>query len=188
MMNENKRRVREKAMEVCECMKGWQLDDREDLYGAVLSDGVRSLMFAPIWGNTERMEIRGYYGDLGQFLPYDKEKTEITVSMAKTPERIARDVEKRLLPAYERVLAKAMENKESYEKREAEKRSTLEAVKQAIGGDANVIQDDRVVSYRPFHCLAKYRSGKEVVLELTLPLVKAVGILSLLGKRPDINI
>ena len=187
-MGEDKRRVREKAMEVCECMKGWQLDDREDLYGTVLSNGVRSLMFAPIWGNTERMEISGYYGDLGRFLPYDREKAEITVSMAKTPERMARDIEKRLLPAYERVLARVMEGKKGYDRYEAEKREVLESVRQAIGRDAHVIQDDRVVSYRPFHCLVKYRSGKEVVLELTLPLAKAVGILSLLGKRPDIKI
>lgn len=62
MMDEDKERVRKKAIEVCRCMEGWKVDDREDLYGTVLvADGGRGLVLAPIWNNADRMEISGYY-------------------------------------------------------------------------------------------------------------------------------
>jgi len=188
-MDEDKKRIREKATEVCAHMEGWNLDGRDDMYGTVLlSDGGRGLFFQPIWNSADRVEISGYYGGLNQFLPYEREKDKITVSLAKTPERIAMDIEKRLLPAYERMLAKAIENKGRHDRYEAEKREVLETVRDAIGGDAHVIQDDRVISYRPFHCVAKHSSGWEAKLELGLPLKKAVGVLRMLGKRPDIKI
>lgn len=189
MMDEDKERIRERAIEVCRCMDGWRLDGRDDLYGTVLlSDGGRGLFFHPIWSSADRMEISGYYGGLGQFLPYDREKTKITVSMAKAPERVARDIEKRLLPAYERMLAKAIESKERHDRYEREKKDVLESVRDAIGGDAHIIQDDRVISYRPFHCDAEHRSGHDVQLKLTLPLKKAIRVLRMLGRRPEIKL
>lgn len=108
--------------------------------------------------------------------------------MDKTPERIAGDIEKCLLPAYERMLAKAVEGKEANDRYEKEKREVLEAVRRVIGGDAHVIQGGRVISYRPFHCDAEYSSGWEVKLKVTLPLEKAIKVLKMLGKRPDIKI
>ena len=184
-MGEDKQRVRQKAIEVCSYMEGWKLDDSKDLYGTVLlSDSGRGLFFQPIWSNADRVEISGYFGDLRQFLTYEKEKTTITVGMAKTPERIAKDIEKRLLPAYERMFIKATEGKRVHDEYEKEKRAVLEAVRDAIGGDAHVIQDDRVISYHPFRCDVKI-SGHEVELRLTLPLVGAIIVLGILGEQSE---
>lgn len=187
-MNEQEESVRQKTIEVCECMKGWRLDEEQEVYGTlIVSNSGGGLVFSPIWNNSNRVEIHGYYGDLNQYLPYKREKTEITVSMAKTSERIAKDIEKRLLPVYEKVYAETMEAKKVDDKYKREKAAILKTIQEVIGGDAHIIHDKEVISYKPFECDVEYWSGHNVRVKIILSLEKAVEILKILGKKSDVR-
>ena len=187
-MNEQEELVRQKTIEVCKCMEGWRLDEEQGTYGTlIMSNDSDGLVFSPIWNNSNRVEIHGYYGGLNKYLPYEREKTEITVSMAKTPERIAKDIEKRLLPAYKKVYAETMEAKKVDDEYKKKKVFILETIQKTIGGDAHIIHDKKVISYKPFECDVKYWSGHNVRLKITLPLEKAIEILKMLGVKSEVR-
>lgn len=59
------------------------------------------------WKAEGRIVVKGEFprGPKGEFMAYDvKEVSEITVNESKTPEQIAKDIERRLLPGYLRAL------------------------------------------------------------------------------------
>jgi hypothetical protein len=139
----------------------------------------RAIILSLAWNNKQRLVINGsFQNDLVQYLPYyeDREKTEITVKMDSTPERIAKEIKRRLMPPYERILAYAKERKEKDDEYQAEKRRALEMVKEAIGEDASVYMDEEVLAYDPYPINASYSMG-EIKLHITLPLEKAIEIL-----------
>jgi len=156
----------------------WFIDKEWNGNGLILNGlDDRSLHFSINWRNKDRLEIGGSYRDgLSQHLPYKSEKTEITVARNKLPEQIAKDVSRRLMPAYERVLAKAKASKASQDRYESEKAQALERVKEAVGGDTDV-RHDEVFGYEPHSFHAKYYGEGQIQFEITLPLAKALKFL-----------
>ena len=179
-MEEEQKSLIDKANKIGSLLNGSWTIDQERLdggYPGVFINGPedKSLQFRIRWANTERLEISGSYRNgLNQHLPYDREKTKITVAKSKTYEQIAKDIERRLMPPYERVLARARELKVKADAYENEKMKALEAVKEAMGEGASIRQDE-VIRYSPF-CRAKCY-GNEIKIELELPVDKAVEIL-----------
>ena len=141
----------------------------------------KQLQFKSPWNNEERLEISGSFLDgLNSYLSYhsNREKTEITVAKSKSPEQIARDIRKRLMPAYERVLAQAKKNKIIADKQEAKKQNVLECLKEAM--DKATIRDNKVYQWEPYEISAKYHYSEEnIELKLTLSLSKALSVLQL---------
>ena len=141
-------------------------------------DGKQLQLTTP-WNNNNRLEISGSFRDFYQHLPYKHENTSITVAKSKSPEQIARDIKKRLMPAYERVLAQAKKNKIIAENQEAKKQNVLECLKEAMDKKAT-IRDNEVYQWKPYQISAKYHySDADIELKLTLPLSKILNILRL---------
>lgn len=154
-------------------------DRLDGIYPGIFLNGPddKSLHFTTSYNNTERLEINGIFpNDLSQHLKYgmDREKTEITVAKSKTPEQIAKDITKRLMPPYERVLAQAKERKADADFHEGRKKKALELIRDAMGEGAS-IKDDEVYRHSPF-CRARYYGGG-IKIEVELPVDKAVEIL-----------
>lgn len=152
----------------------WTLDsEKMTLNGP----GERAIDFGLPWNNDSRIIISGcWINDLSQHLPYKREKTEITVSKEKTHEQIARDITRRLLPDYERVLEKTIYFRAKHLEYQSQKNAAMEKIKIAIGGDAD-IREGQIFGYEPYSFQAKYHSDGEISLEITLPVEKAVKLL-----------
>lgn len=175
----------ELAQNLCRLLDGDWLIDRhrlEDGYPGIFincADG-RCLHISIPWNRENRYEIEGSfeYG-LAQHLPYmdQREKTSITVSQNKSVEQIVQDITKRLLPAYERVLAQAKENKAAHDKREQDKQYALEII-QSILGDAHIRNDECYAMHK--NVTARYYSTGDISLKMTVPFAKATEILKLL--------
>lgn len=72
-----------------------------------------------------KLEIEGRFDNVGGHGPYrDLHRFEINVSAAKAPERIAREIEQRLLPEYRPVLFDAQQRKQADDRCESD-RATL---------------------------------------------------------------
>ena len=95
---------------------GWTATQSEhNENAATLSGPAGAEVF--IWTNAyphrhQRAEIVGQYPE---HKPYDVKRHEITVSLDKTAEQIARDITRRLLPAYLPDLARALETQRGHE-------------------------------------------------------------------------
>jgi len=109
---------------------GWGIVlNANDWHGVIAKGDERLSIYIETYGaNKGRVKISGDYNSYCKFLPYNKEKTEITVSPDKTPEKIAKDIHSRLLPAYQKQLKEARERKQSNDDYEANKKAMLEDV------------------------------------------------------------
>lgn len=180
--------AKQDARAICEFLDGWEFDEDVDnttyvWRGLAKAAGGRQLTFSLLYGRDDRLVIHGSWGmDLSRFLPYKREKTEITVSREKHPAKIASEIERRLLPAYERMFAEAVRQKKANDSYETKKKDALEAIRVAIGGDAHfTCNDETIVSYEPYNCDATFYTD-DVKLELRLPLEKAVRMLKRLSR------
>lgn len=165
---------------------GWHIDtDHPDERRGIslISEGERRLLFDIGWSTNDRLEIYGSFDNgLAQYLPYQSQrpKTEISVAVTKTPEKIAQDIKRRLLPNYEQVLAAAKEYKKRDDDYKATRKQAMEQIKTAIGGDVDFLshtQRDELYGYKPYSFEAKYHSNDEIEFTLTLPFKKALEVL-----------
>jgi len=145
--------------------------------------GIMTLAFSQPYNLQGRLEIRGSFDyGLSQFLPYHgeaREKTDITVSLSKSPEKIARDITTRLLPPYKRMLAYAQEQKAKDDEYKYHKKNVLKQVIIAIGGDAQMHRHDEniVYGYEPYRFEAKHWTGDDIDIRITLPIDTATKVL-----------
>jgi len=68
------------------------------------------------------------------WLPYDAKTPRINVSLKKTAEAIARDIERRLLPEYEPLLAEALRRRAEHEGSEDKAMTNMKRLAKVIGG------------------------------------------------------
>jgi hypothetical protein len=94
----------------------WTLEEektKEYSNGAWIKNGELELHLYVGYHSKGRLEISGSFNGLSPYLPYrDREKTEITVAVDKSAVAVARDVERRLLPPYKKMLAAASASKD----------------------------------------------------------------------------
>lgn len=129
----------------------WKNVSEEDDWKGVISDGNSFLSISIIsWGaNKGRIVIRGDYNIFYQFLPYKKEKTEITVTPTKTPEQIAKDIKNRLLPTYQKQLKEAQGKKQAHDNFKDNEKATLESIASFMKAGKIEIKDNTIYSYKP---------------------------------------
>jgi len=149
-----------------------------------LTTGDMTLSFSQPYNLQDRLEIRGSFDyGLSQYLPYRgdqaREKTDITVSLSKSPEKIAHDITIRLLPPYKRMLAYAQEHKAKDDEYKYHKKNVLKQVIIAIGGDAQMHRYDEniVYGYEPYRFEAKHWTGDDLEIKITLPMGQALKVL-----------
>lgn len=70
-----------------------------------------------------------------EFAPRPDPRRAITVSLAKSPERIAKDVQRVLLPLWNSFLAQTLATRERYEKSRNVKREAIQPIAEALGGE-----------------------------------------------------
>jgi len=83
------------------------------------------------WDDTKRVIFSGSFDKgLSQFLPYGeaREKIDISVSIEKSPESMAKSIQSRLLPAYFRMHEICSKRKAEYDKQEEEKQTILKTL------------------------------------------------------------
>jgi len=115
--------VETKAREIAAAMSNpllgvaWILDEKKNeeySNGAWITSGDLELHLRIGYGTKGRLEISGGFNGLSGYLPYhgNREKTEITVAVDKSAVAVARDIERRLLPPYKKMLAAASASKD----------------------------------------------------------------------------
>ncbi len=186
MYEEEKTELAKKAGGICaKLTDNWTLDGNFEGNRVIIKSGQKQLHLQFPWNDTNRLMISGSWPNgLYNFLPYNKLKTEITVTKDKAPERIARDIEKRLLPNYEKMLQEAIKGKEVNDAYLDRKDKALKRIIEAIGGDAHIMEHNQQVhSWKPYDCTVEYHGHyssdeeTEVQLRIRLPLEKVIEIL-----------
>jgi len=143
---QEKQIINELAEKIAQVM-GWevQVDVPPLSNQAIIKNGDKRLWFRLDWQDRARLRISGGFPDCSQYLPYEREKQEITVSSNKPIERIVKDIQNRLLPGYEKMLTYALERKTREDESRAWQQKELEEIAGLVpGGD---ITDGKVYSY-----------------------------------------
>jgi hypothetical protein len=103
----------------------------------------QKLWLSTTWGSKGMLHIAGIFpnGPGGQsYKPYksneDREKYSIQANFNKTPEQIARDIQRRLLPTYREALTEALNRKRSDEQAEIELEAFAAEIAALIGQPA----------------------------------------------------
>lgn len=132
-MAETREIVRQTAgMVAAELGEGWSVevspDTAENNATLLGPDGARVFMHLPLYGNTERFEITGWYGwqEIRDMYP-EPVKVSINVGRFRGPAVIAREIQRRILPAYLPELARVNAWKD--------KRRTAEAERDRVAAD-----------------------------------------------------
>jgi len=178
-----KRIINEIAEKVAQTM-GWEVQtDSQPLSDqGIIRKDEKSLYFRLDWRDKTRLEISGGFNGCAQYLPYHdkREKTEITVSRDKPIEKIVKDIQGRLLPGYEKMLAYALEMKAKDNEFTAKKQADLEEIAGLVKGAT--IQDEKVWSYKP-HLTCKHWLDGDWELTTTLTKEKLKAVLAIINEQ-----
>jgi hypothetical protein len=117
---------------------GWSAVDSGDNYRGILAgpDGMR------IWVRTEnsaaargRLFFSGSYEGLYDHV-WQLDRTEISVTVSKTPAQVAADIKRRLIPKYREGIAEARRRKATHDAEEAERDALGAEITAALGPGA----------------------------------------------------
>ena len=156
-------------------------------YYSQLKNGTKSISFSTgDFKFKDRWSIRAIFprDDKGQLnTAYDAKWPEMTVSMAKTSEQIARNIKSRLIPEYEKQLAEVLVKIEKSNKYYAGKLAQITKVAEYLRIDPPA--DDNRANIYPGHEKGVQRiepySEDKVKFEVETSAEKAIEILKLLG-------
>lgn len=84
------------------------------------------------WGGKGRIHLSGSFPQDAHF-SYQEQRPSITVAETAAPERIAKEINRRLLPEYLPLLAKKLADKQAHDNFEANKLATFKAALAVIG-------------------------------------------------------
>jgi hypothetical protein len=136
---------------------------------------------------NSRLEINGSFDSgLSQYLSYAeaREKTEITVAATRAPEQIAKAIISRLLPPYERMLAKCKEGKARDDEYISRRNAVVNQVLNALPGTRTYPYEvNRVYFPAPYYGNAGCYPDR-VHIEIELPPDTAVKMLMWLSGNP----
>ena len=184
---EEKRIVNEIAGEVAQAM-GWEIEDDSTPLSdrAIIRKDTKSLYFHLDWRDKTRLNIGGGFEGCSQYLPYQdkREKTDITVSRDKPVGRIVKDIQNRLLPGYERMLAYALKMKTHDDEYKVKKQAELEEIAGFMSGA--IIQDEKVYTYEPTNITCRWWSDStwDLTARLTKDQLKKVLIVINEERKP----
>lgn len=111
-------------------------------------DGVRIHVTADDWrkANAGRLFLRSSFPDELTGHLYGTPATRISVGGERTPEAIARDIERRLLPAHREALAVARQRKTESDAEDARRHAVMLQVLAAMGEGANAWREDKATA------------------------------------------
>ena len=122
--------IKEIAEQVAKSL-GVGFEEKDDRFYIVL-EGINKRIFVhQKYGDTKRVIFSGSFDNgLSQFLPYgdNREKTDISVSIEKSPESMAKSIQSRLLPPYFRMHEICSKRKKEYDTQEEEKQAILKSL------------------------------------------------------------
>jgi len=161
----------------------WNIDEKWKGLGIhVVADCCEDLRlsFYRVLGNKERVAISGEFFGYEGHLPPDSWKVKITVAMHRKPQSVAKDIERRLLPKCQQVLAQARQNKIENEKRIQEKENAMKVLADALPYQPYIWNDNiRVYQFHNFE--ARWQSyDKTFKVTVEVPIKKALEIIELL--------
>lgn len=131
--------TREIARDVARALgAGWSIDRKYEMdgnNGAMLdhTDGRRLHIFRQYSTPAGKVSISGVYPYRSDMPTSNTEHVSINVSRDKAPTAIARDIERRLMPTYERELAKLRETYEQRDKNNAQREAMVRRVYRIMG-------------------------------------------------------
>ena len=162
----------------------WAVNENWQGFGVALDgkDGAR-LVIHTAFNNDDRLIILGYFPGHEDHLPCERPKTDITVGRKRPPKAIAKDIERRLLPAYYQVLEQARQNKAEHIRMKQEQDVAMKALADALPRDA-FTQNGTLVAYN-FHFLkARWKPyGNAFELKFEASLEEALKIIEILKEK-----
>ena len=162
----------------------WAVNENWQGFGVALDgkDGA-CLLIHQAFNTNERIVISGCFPGCENFLPYERPKTDITVGRKRPPKAIAKDIERRLLPAYYQVLEQARQNKAEHIRMKQEQDGAMKALAAVLPRDA-FTQNGTLVAYN-FHFLkARWKPyGNAFELKFEASLEKALKIIEILKEK-----
>jgi len=172
--NQEKEIINELAEQIALAMDWELMVDPQPLSDrGIIRKGNKSLYFRLDWRDKSRLNISGSFEGLSQYLPLhgwsEKDKTEITVFVKKPIEKIVKDIQNRLLPGYERMLAHALEMKAKDDGFLTKKKAELEEIAGLL--KEATIQDEKVYTYEPTRIDCRWW-GSDGTWDLTAKLTK----------------
>lgn len=161
--------------------------ERDWNYFAELKNGTKMLSFhTSDYKLKDRWQIRAEFprDNKGQLQTgYNDPWPEITVSMSKTPEKIARDIKSRLLPEYEAQLEKVIVRNETSNKYHAGRLAMMQKIAEFLGMPKP--DDDTKSDLFPEYEKGVHRitacSEDKVKFDVEVSPEKAIEILKILG-------
>jgi len=165
--------------------EAWQFDDKWQGYGVKLysREGLELLVYREV-GKKDRVVISGCFSNsLIKHLPYEREKTDITVGWERPPKAVARDIERRLLPGYKRMLVQVKASKEESDRREEEKENALKNLTDALPNDS-FRRDVTLRAYNFHNFLARWQAyHRNFEVKFDVPLDKLLKIIEILKTK-----
>ncbi len=177
-----------KAREIAQAMgPNWSEVSEEEDWRAIISDGNLSLSVIIISCGAQkgRLIISGdFYGCYQtRYVTKNEKRAEIGVSGDKSPEKIAQDIKKRLLPIYEPQLAKARECKQKSDDYLNQKKIALEDIATHMH-DAQ-IHEDSITGYDPYLTIDYRSDGFRMEIEVSAE--KAKRILAIIYEESEVK-
>ena len=164
------------AQKIADAM-GWQVK-KGDSWQVEITNGDLSLN-VQLSVSGDRIKIYGIFRGLSQYLYRfrNPEKTEITVGANKPVERIVKDIQSRLLPAYQIQLAEARAQKQKNDEYQEKKKRTIEELATHIH-DARMPEGlDSVYGYEP-NLTLKWSGDNSFRLEIDLTTAQVKKVLA----------
>jgi hypothetical protein len=143
--------LKENAAWIAEQM-GWGTLDVQSSYNHVLTKTENDVEMK-LWLSVESGRLRIHADSMGlyEFLWREERFPSITCSLAKTPPRIARDIERRVLPEYRLLLEKVLTRKAAHDERKRQQHECCQQIADLLGAEVRDGQgrdgDPRVYCY-----------------------------------------
>lgn len=153
---EDEDRLQELAPEIAAAF-GWEVVSKDYRhYVEIVGPGERKIGLSVVDGHGT-MSVGGRFPTPppswgGSWLPYDVKSTKINVSLKKSAEAIARDIERRLLPEYEAQLEEALRRKAEHEGFEDKAMTNMKRIAKVVGATGKLDPERHEVNL--------YRSSK----------------------------
>ncbi len=166
------------ARAVAPHLPGWTERDSGSRAGSLQGAGGRALYLTLPRPSNGRFLVRGIYpahpeagygGDMARaVLGHGVSAPEVGISLTKTPEHIARDIQRRFLPDYEELFVRCVSAAQEVEAFHARQRALGEALAHALGRTASLRHGRPEIDWyvQPASCTVTVESGDRVSISL----------------------
>lgn len=144
MVDQRRAAVRERAPQIAAALgPDWAVDATADTPGVHIAhrDGRRLLFLRVPYNAPGRLAISGVYPPVDSAYGRDADPVQITVGLTRPAEAVAREITRRLLPAYEPRLAHAVAQAQRRAGEQALRDEVVERLCQALPGTRPITRE-----------------------------------------------